>query len=33
MNTRYLSVALMTAGLFIAAAAFAQTPSVQKQPA
>jgi hypothetical protein len=31
MNTRYLSAALMAAGLLIAAAAFAQNSSVQKQ--
>jgi hypothetical protein len=32
MNTRYLSAALMAAGLLIAAPAFAQTAPAQKQP-
>jgi hypothetical protein len=32
MNTRYLSAALMAAGLLVAAPAFAQTTSAQKQP-
>jgi hypothetical protein len=32
MNTRYLSAALMAAGLLVAAPAFAQTSPVQKQP-
>jgi hypothetical protein len=32
MNTRYLSAALMAAGLLIAAPGFAQTSSAQKQP-
>jgi hypothetical protein len=32
MNVKYLSAALMAAGLLIAAPAFAQTAPVQKQP-
>jgi hypothetical protein len=32
MNTRYLSAALMAAGLLITAPAFAQTTQAQKQP-